>query len=85
MSVSVEVAKGDKWNMDGQTLTVTLNINDKVTEIKSKIQEELGMPQGKQKLQMGDVVLLNSNTAAFYNFSKDTVLTLSEKTRGGRK
>ena len=39
---------GDKteWNLNGQTLTVTLSLSDPITALKAKIHEETMMPPG---------------------------------------
>jgi splicing factor 3A subunit 1 len=54
--IKVQVASvPDKteWNLKGQTLSLTLPIEDLVSNIKAKLSEMLGIPPGKQKLQMG--------------------------------
>ena len=40
-----------EWKCDGQMMSVTLALTETVNSVKSKIMEEIGMPQGKQKLQ----------------------------------
>merc|ERR1712029_1301226 len=37
-----------EWKLEGQMLTITLGLTETVNSIKSKIMEEIGMPQGKQ-------------------------------------
>ena len=78
---------GDKteWNLNGQTLTVTLSLSDPISALKAKIHEETMMPPGKQKLQMENIFFKDSNTLAYYNIYPQTVVQLQIKERGGRK
>ena len=78
---------GDKteWNLNGQTLTVTLSLSDPISALKAKIHEETMMPPGKQKLQMENIFFKDSNTLAYYNIYPQTVVHLQIKERGGRK
>lgn len=39
-----------EWKLNGQTIAVSLLLTDPVTLLKSKIQEETGMPPAKQKI-----------------------------------
>ena len=50
---------GDKpeWNLNGQTLQITLPLTETIATIKNKLAEILSMPNAKQKLQL-DVSLL---------------------------
>ena len=55
MTFKVQVPKNsDKadWNLAGQVLSMTLPLTDNVSVIKAKLHEALGMPAGKQKLQL---------------------------------
>ena len=45
------MADKPEWKCDGQMMSVTLALTETVNSVKSKIMEEIGMPQGKQKLQ----------------------------------
>ncbi len=46
---------------------MTLPLHDTVVVIKNKLNDELGMPPGKQKLQIENIFLKDSNTLVFYN------------------
>merc|ERR1712098_676441 len=70
---------------EGQMLTITLGLTETVNSIKSKIMDEIGMPQGKQKLQHESIFLKDANSLAYYNIMPGTVLNLQLKERGGRK
>ncbi|KAL5479911.1 hypothetical protein EMCRGX_G023512 [Ephydatia muelleri] len=74
-----------EWKLKGQMLSVTLPITDPVSVIKVKVADELGMPTGKQKLQIGVIFLKDSNSLGFYNVTPATVVQLGLKERGGRK
>lgn len=39
-----------EWKLNGQTIAVSLALSDPVSLLKSKIQEETGMPPAKQKI-----------------------------------
>jgi splicing factor 3A subunit 1 len=48
-------------------ISLTLPLQDAVSVIKAKLNDELGMPPGKQKLQIENIFLKDSNSLAFYN------------------
>ena len=48
-------------------ITLTLPLYDTVAVIKAKLNDELSMPPGKQKLQIENIFLKDSNTLGFYN------------------
>lgn len=66
-------------------ISITRAITEKVADLKTHLQEQTGMPISKQKLQIGELVLNNANTLAFYNVTSATLAQLSAKQRGGRK
>jgi len=74
-----------EWKLGGQSFTITLPLTDTVSVIKAKMFDELGMPAGKQKLQLDGMFMKDSNTLAFYNFTPMCVVQLQVKERGGRK
>ena len=58
MKVSVpNMPDKPEWKLEGQMLNVTLDLTETVNSVKSKIMDELGMPQGKQKLQHESIFL----------------------------
>ncbi|XP_050389734.1 splicing factor 3A subunit 1 [Patella vulgata] len=86
ISVSVpKVADKPEWSLNGQKLEFTLPLTDSVSVIKAKLNEALGMPAGKQKLQYDGIFIKDSNTLAFYNFNNGATVDLQVKERGGRK
>merc|ERR1719210_3018861 len=74
-----------EWKLNGQMLSVTMPLTDTVSTLKTKIMEEVGMPQGKQKLQHENIFFKDANTLAYYNMTAGTMLQLQLKERGGRK
>ena len=69
----------------GQTLTLAVKLTDKTSEVKARIQAETGMPPGKQTMKAGGTTMNNMNSLAFYNVTAAKTVTVTEKTRGGRK
>lgn len=80
-----ELPDKPEWQCQGQTLSVTLPLTDQCSVIKAKIYQMIDMPAGKQKLQLGNFFIKDSNTLAFYNFSATSIVQLQVKERGGRK
>jgi len=74
-----------EWKLNGQMLSVTLALTDTVAVLKNKVTEELGMPQGKQKLQHENIFYKDANSLAYYNVTEGMILQLHLKERGGRK
>ncbi|CAG0891506.1 unnamed protein product, partial [Cyprideis torosa] len=74
-----------EWRLHGQTLQMTLPLTDPVSVIKAKIHDDVGIPPGKQKLQLEGMFVKDSNSLAFYNVTEGTVFSLQLKERGGRK
>ncbi|XP_062503859.1 splicing factor 3A subunit 1-like [Corticium candelabrum] len=88
VTIKVQVAKvSDKpeWNLNGQILSLAFPITDQVSTIKSKLSDMLGIPPGKQKLQMANIFIKDSNSLAYYNMTSQTIVQLGLKERGGRK
>jgi len=79
------MSEKSEWKLNGQTLTLTLQLQDTVASLKSQIHEAVGMPPGKQKLQYEGMFYKDSNTLAYYNITPNTVVQLLLKERGGRK
>lgn len=44
------IADKNEWKLNGQTVAMNLELTDAVSIVKSKIQEETGMPPAKQKI-----------------------------------
>jgi len=79
------VADKPEWKLNGQMLVMTFPLQESIAAIKGKINDEVGMPPGKQKLQYDSFFLKDANSLAFYNVTPGTVISLQLKERGGRK
>ncbi|KAG3047331.1 hypothetical protein PC121_g20126 [Phytophthora cactorum] len=75
-----------QWKLEGQTLTVELDVKDKMRTLKEKLMADLqNMPVNKQQLKFSMGFVKDALTCAHYNFINDTVLELSVRQRGGRR
>lgn len=74
-----------EWRLNGQMLSIVMALTDNIGSLKSRIQEETGMPPAKQKLSYDGLFYKDTNSLAFYNISPGTVVTLQVKERGGRR
>ncbi|KAF4520235.1 hypothetical protein B566_EDAN009960 [Ephemera danica] len=79
------MSEKQEFKLRGQTLSMTLGLQDTVAAIKARLHEETGMPPGKQKLHWEGVFFKDSNSLAYYNIMPNTIINLSLKERGGRK
>lgn len=84
-TVAVPQVEKSDWQLNGQNLTVTLPLNNTISDVKKQIHEKIGMPPGKQKLQLEGMFVKDANTLAFYNFTPSSIVQLQLKERGGRK
>ncbi|XP_060068714.1 splicing factor 3A subunit 1-like [Ylistrum balloti] len=80
-----KVTEKAEWKLNGQTLSFTLPLTDTISVMKAKLNESLGLPAGKQKLQYEGIFMKDSNSLAYYNFMKGATVQLQLKERGGRK
>lgn len=80
-----ELPDKPEWQCQGQVLTITLPLHDQCSVIKAKIFDMIDMPAGKQKLQLGNFFIKDSNSLAYYNFNSSSLIQLQLKERGGRK
>lgn len=88
VSLQVQAPSGvDKpeWRLNGQIISITLSLTDSVSTLKSKIQEETGLPPAKQKISYEGMFFKDNNSIAFYNLLSGTTVQLQIKERGGRK
>ncbi|ETM46488.1 hypothetical protein L914_08626 [Phytophthora nicotianae] len=74
-----------QWKLEGQTLTVELDVKDNMRTLKQKLMADLNMPVNKQQLKFSMGFVKDALTCAHYNFINDTVLELSVRQRGGRR
>lgn len=74
-----------EWRLSGQMIPITLSLSDSISTLKSKIQEETGLPPAKQKISHEGMFFKDNNTVAFYNLLSGKTVQLQIKERGGRK
>lgn len=74
-----------EWNLNGQTETFAVSLKEPISALKQLLQERVRMPAGKQKLQLGNLILKDGLSLAYYNVSPDRQLQLLSKERGGKK
>ncbi|KAE8748975.1 hypothetical protein FOCC_FOCC004381 [Frankliniella occidentalis] len=88
VTIKVQVpTSSDKpeWRLNGQMLSLVLPLTESFAAVKSRIQDETGLPPAKQKLQYEGMFFKDSNTLAFYNMMSGAIVQLQLKERGGRK
>ncbi|GAB0097393.1 splicing factor 3A subunit 1 [Sergentomyia squamirostris] len=74
-----------EWQLNGQTVSITLSLVDTIANLKSKLHDEIGMPPAKQKLSGEGMFFKDSNSLAYYNLLSGATVHLALKERGGRK
>jgi len=74
-----------EWKLDGKIITVDIGLGETIAALKERIKDVVGLPANKQKLKMGELVLLDAKSLASYNVAPDIPVELSLKTRGGKK
>lgn len=74
-----------EWRLNGQMVSLNVSLTDPVSALKSKLQEETGLPPAKQKLVYDGMFFKDNNSIAFYNLLSGTTVQLQIKERGGRK
>jgi len=74
------------WLFKGQTLDLSMQLTDTLTDVKNRISEQLGgMPDKKMKINFLGGSFLNRDDAslAYYNIGSGSILQLGVKERGG--
>ncbi|KAL4110043.1 hypothetical protein PRIC1_001736 [Phytophthora ramorum] len=75
-----------QWKLEGQALTIELDVKDTMRTLKQKLMAELqSMPVNKQQLKFSMGFVKDALTCAHYNFVNGTMLELSVRQRGGRR
>jgi len=78
----------ESWNLNGQTISITVNVMVKVKAIKQQIMSQLGsMPVNKMQLKNSTLGFLKDSVSlAYLNIGpNDNSLELIPKVRGGRR
>jgi splicing factor 3A subunit 1 len=85
IQVQVPTVEKSEWKLNGQKLSIDIDLKDTIASLKQKIQEQTDMPPTKQKISFNGIFLKDNFSVAYYNILNNSTVNLQIKERGGRK